>query len=162
MFKKWGSLRHTHNLNDIPNNIKWSSVISLRYHYFWTQYHCTLIPLVLSWHSFYNCHKTAAPHRSTADKPMCHSYSQGRCCYLLWLECSQLLPLFFITWTAKLTFMPVRAKGFMCLSVTLGSRQYVLHLSISYSFSMSSHLVVLVSHFTICNKLTTHICYIMS
>jgi hypothetical protein len=111
---------------------------------------------------FYNCYKTPEPHESTSDVPMCHLYSQDRCCYLLWLECSQLLPVFFVTCTTKLTFTPIRAKGFMCLSVTLGSRQYTLHLSISYSFSMSSHSVVLVSHSPFAVNWHPPICYIMS
>jgi len=35
LFKRWRSLCHTHNLNDSSNIIKWSTIISLRCHYFW-------------------------------------------------------------------------------------------------------------------------------
>jgi len=42
LFKQCGSLCHTHNLNDSHNNKKWSTIISLRCHYFLTQPHNTL------------------------------------------------------------------------------------------------------------------------
>src|SRR5215471_6872036 len=53
--------------------------------------------------------------------------------------------LLLITCAAKLTFIVFRPTGLICLSVTLGSRRYTLHLSTSYNFNMSSHSAVPVS-----------------
>jgi len=46
--------------------------------------------------------------------------------------------------TDKLSFVALWVQGFMCLSVTLSSKQYIIHLSTSYNF-----------------KITLHICYSM-
>jgi len=45
LLKEWGSLCHTHNLNDSRNSTKWSTIISLKCHYFLTESHCTLMCL---------------------------------------------------------------------------------------------------------------------
>jgi hypothetical protein len=66
---------------------------------------------------------------------MCYSTSQGICAYPLQPECWQLQ----ITWAVKPTFIILCQSRFRCLCLTFC-------LSISYSFSISSHLAVPVSH----------------
>lgn len=54
MFKMWCSLWHAHNLNNGFDNIKWSTIISVRYCFLTYQHPDAFVS---SLHSFYICHK---------------------------------------------------------------------------------------------------------
>jgi hypothetical protein len=80
-------LCHAQNLNDSQSNIKWSSIISLRYHYFTTNSQSTWCTFLLTLAQFLQFSQTAAAHNITSDKLTCHSDSRYTCPYLLSPEC---------------------------------------------------------------------------
>jgi hypothetical protein len=118
------SLCHTQNVND-SHNIKWSSVISLRYHYF-EQTPTAADALASPQHSFYTCHKQlhhitpllinlhVIQTHSTIVLTCCHQSIDG-CCH-------NAATMLLITCADKLTFVALWAKGYMYVSVTLWSK----------------------------------------
>jgi len=139
MFKKWGPYVIVGH-----NNIKWSSIISLRYHNFSAKSHsywCTCLTLA----QFLQLSQTATQQPLLTSWRV-NSDSQCTCPYLLSPVLIATATMLLIVCADNLTFTALWVQVCMCVSVTLGSRWYTVCLSNSYSRNMSCHSAAPVSH----------------
>jgi hypothetical protein len=118
LFNKCRSLCHTDNLNDSHNNIKWSTIISLRFHYFLTQSHSTLRRLFhfvkvlqFSWQKLGSCILLAA--QLVTSQLLCHWHKNnspvGKVSTICWIYLK-----FPVTWMQQLPLFAVHCMGLHC------------------------------------------------